>query len=386
MDCAACGKPISVTAKFCGKCGAPVKRGAPSPQADSADASTQLPILSEDHAASATAANVSADSKDIGNNTHHADNLEEMVLNLTPPNTTLEDRQLLTIDLNLESLENSVTTSTHEHQTTNQSDALDMEILVRFEKHQKELKSTLEKHSLLLDFISLASQQQSHYQSQPDPNEGLLRQLSEQQAQLATQLTDLQSQLQQISTASPGRVPEEYKLLLEKQKIELQKSFSQNIAQNSENITSTQQAELTRVQEMLTANTLAAEGIAKNLTPLIQSVNDLKTKVQAVVQKVDDLPSSRSKVNHKDSSDGEGGGFMVFVIGMLCGLTVVLSSLAIYNFLTHDAASTDASAKVHDKTVSESPSKGHDKPASEGNSKGHEKATSENSSSAKSGH
>jgi hypothetical protein len=26
MDCVACGKPISITAKFCGKCGAPVKR------------------------------------------------------------------------------------------------------------------------------------------------------------------------------------------------------------------------------------------------------------------------------------------------------------------------------------------------------------------------
>lgn len=26
MDCVACGKAISITAKFCGKCGAPVKR------------------------------------------------------------------------------------------------------------------------------------------------------------------------------------------------------------------------------------------------------------------------------------------------------------------------------------------------------------------------
>ena len=40
MDCVACGKPISITAKFCGKCGAPVKRDEPSP-VDEASAAPQ---------------------------------------------------------------------------------------------------------------------------------------------------------------------------------------------------------------------------------------------------------------------------------------------------------------------------------------------------------
>ena len=34
MDCAACGKPLSVTAKFCGKCGAPVKRSTKAPESE----------------------------------------------------------------------------------------------------------------------------------------------------------------------------------------------------------------------------------------------------------------------------------------------------------------------------------------------------------------
>ena len=42
MDCVACGKPISITAKFCGKCGAPVKRVAKPAEAPvSNEASTE---------------------------------------------------------------------------------------------------------------------------------------------------------------------------------------------------------------------------------------------------------------------------------------------------------------------------------------------------------
>ncbi|NCV64527.1 MAG: zinc ribbon domain-containing protein, partial [Betaproteobacteria bacterium] len=41
MDCVACGKPISITAKFCGKCGAPVKRA--EALADQAPAEQQTP-------------------------------------------------------------------------------------------------------------------------------------------------------------------------------------------------------------------------------------------------------------------------------------------------------------------------------------------------------
>ena len=42
---------------------------------------------------------------------------------------------------------------------------------------------------------------------------------------------------------------------------------------------------------------------------------------------------------------------MIFIIGMLCGLTVVLSSLAIYNFLSHDKVAAESSAKSHEKAV-----------------------------------
>ena len=52
---------------------------------------------------------------------------------------------------------------------------------------------------------------------------------------------------------------------------------------------------------------------------------------------------------------------MVFVIGMLCGLTVVLSSLAIYNFLTHEKPSPDSGGKSHEKAASDSGDKSHDK-------------------------
>jgi len=44
----------------------------------------------------------------------------------------------------------------------------------------------------------------------------------------------------------------------------------------------------------------------------------------------------------------------LFVIGLLCGLTVILSSLAIYNFLSHEtssgaAGSHDAASSDHGK-------------------------------------
>jgi hypothetical protein len=37
---------------------------------------------------------------------------------------------------------------------------------------------------------------------------------------------------------------------------------------------------------------------------------------------------------------------MIFIIGLLCGLTVVLSSLAIYNFLSHETAKTESPIKA----------------------------------------
>jgi hypothetical protein len=58
-------------------------------------------------------------------------------------------------------------------------------------------------------------------------------------------------------------------------------------------------------------------------------------------------PQAAAASDARSDSDSDGGSFMIFVIGLLCGLTVVLSSLAIYNFLSHEPAKTDAEAK-HD--------------------------------------
>ena len=390
MDCAACGKPISVTAKFCGKCGAPVKRPAKAPEAETA--ALAVAETAQDHGVDHEHTHDHEHDHDHDHDhdeaAHEAERqaaeIEGLVVTLTPPLPGLDSTQLLDLDLNLEPLEvvadskpsSSATPSAAPAAITTQVPDLgrDNEWLQRLEQHQHELKKTLEKHSLLLDFISLASQQQTHQQAQPDPSEGMLHSLIEQQTQFAAQLAQVQQHLKQAPSAAPGRLPDELKLLLEKQKIEIQKSFSQGIAQNTDNLATAQQADMTKVQDMLTANTLAAQAIEKNLIPLIQSVNDLKTKVQAVVKKVDDLPAAARKSSYPDDSgDKQGGGAMIFVIGMLCGLTVVLSSLAIYNFLTHDSAPAPDKAAAHETPSHESSpahdsgpshdSPSHDKPA-----------------------
>lgn len=341
MDCAACGKPLSVTAKFCGKCGAPVKRPTKATESEAPVAAT----APDNHSHTAP----------------EVESVEDLVVTLSPPAAGLDEHNLMMIDLNLDSNASTTPTTPSAPPEPIAASALDADLLHRLEQHQQELKKTLEKHSLLLDFISLASQQQTHQQSQPDPNEEMLHNLIEQQTQFAVQLAELQNHIQQLPAAASGRLPEEFKLLLEKQKIEIQKSFSQNVAQNTENIASAHDAELAKVQEMLKANTLAAEGIEKNLAPLIQSVNDLKTKVQAVVKKVEEQAAAKPKQSGKDAPSDEAGGFMVFVIGMLCGLTVVLSSLAIYNFLSHDTHAPESSANAHEKAAPESSA--HAKPA-----------------------
>ena len=358
MDCAACGKPLSVTAKFCGKCGAPVKRLAKGSDLDTSLTQPELALAQSSDSAMAVKPESSpaaskADSAEVPASAVHPDE-DDLVFQLSPSSNALDDQKLLNIDLNLEPPPGPVADSAA-------SAKADLAWLHRLELHQQELKKTLEKHSLLLDFISLASQQQSHQQAQPDPNEALLHNLIEQQTQFAVQLAELQNHLHaQRESVSTGRIPEEFKLLLEKQKIEIQKSFGQNLAQNTENMATAREAELTKVQDMLKANTIAAEAIEKNLAPLIQSVNDLKLKVQAVVKKVEDAASSKTKSGGKEEPAGEGGGFMIFVIGMLCGLTVVLSTLAIYNFLTHDKVVSDSSAKSLDKITPDSKAKaGH---------------------------
>jgi hypothetical protein len=69
-------------------------------------------------------------------------------------------------------------------------------------------------------------------------------------------------------------------------------------------------------------------------------MSELKAQLQAVQKKTAEKTSVKS--SSSSDSDSDGGSFMIFVIGLLCGLTVVLSSLAIYNFLSNEPAKTDA--------------------------------------------
>lgn len=398
MDCAACGKPISVTAKFCGKCGAPVKRPAKAPETETASqaVSEEALVHAQDHS------HEHEQSHDHGHAHQHqeahehdlptatnaeeqAAEIEDLVVHLSPPATPLQSSPLMDLDLNLSSLvpppaqpdlvPPAISTQPEPVAVTAHSP----EMLLRLEQHQQELKSTLEKHSMLLDFISLASQQQTHQQSQPHPSEDLLHKLIEQQTQFAVQLAQLQNHLNQSAPATGARLPEEFKLLLEKQKIELQKSFSQGIAQTTENAATAQEALLAKVDEKLAASTTATQSIEKQLTPVVQSVTELKTKLTEVAKKVDSLPATASKSKTAgDNGDKQDSAAMIFIIGLLCGLTVVLSSLAIYNFLSHDPAGHAASAE-HDAPAAESAAHDdkahnppHDKPAAD--SHGKEKA------------
>jgi len=216
MDCAACGKPLSVTAKFCGKCGSPVKRLGKGLESVTSPAQSALALSQDEDAVSmnatmATPLAPQADTETAKSNLEKND-MDDLVIHLTSTSSALNDHPLMNIDLNLASHPNLDATRVAQAPQ-------DQEWLHRLELHQQELKKTLEKHSLLLDFISLASQQQNHQQTQPDPNEALLHNLIEQQTQFAVQLAELQKHLHtQNASASTGRIPEEFKLLLEKQK------------------------------------------------------------------------------------------------------------------------------------------------------------------------
>ncbi|NCV63921.1 MAG: hypothetical protein EBW49_08435, partial [Betaproteobacteria bacterium] len=103
----------------------------------------------------------------------------------------------------------------------------------------------------------------------------------------------------------------------------------------------------------------------KNMAPITQTVTDMKTRLQSVSKKIDDVSTQSKKAASNASSDStEGsGGFILFIIGLLCGLTVVLSSLAIYNFLSHEVSSSSKAA--HDEPAADhgKPSTGHDEAA-----------------------
>ena len=413
MECGACGKPISLTAKFCGKCGAPVKRPAPAAAEETANA----PLLQ------AALADIPADTEN--NAKKSVAEVEDLVLTLDIPQPASEHASMLKIDLDL-ALEAQDDTSKPvavtkpvvvENEAVSPAQALSTdssaahgsvvsaEWLAAREKSENDIKQLLEKNSQLLDFISLNSQQLSHFQSLPNPTEQLLREMMERQTQLAAQLHTLQEQLRIPPEPVVIKLPDEFKLTLEKQRIELQKSFGQNIAQNATNVEAANQQTLARIEELMAENTQAAKTLESNLAPLSASVNELKTKLQAIGKKVDETAAKTarsSNLKQEDSTEGSGG-FIIFVIGLLCGLTVVLSSLAIYNFLSHEvapaakdgheAAAVDAGhdKPAHGEAAHDTPAHGepaHAAPAKEdvghGSTSSHDKPASDNSSKAKS--
>ena len=333
MDCVACGKPISITAKFCGKCGAPFKRSAKPAEA---------PLVDET-SVETTVAPVEVNAVD------------EMSFTLSPPEHMSEMRD---IDLELPAKTSQVAPSPAPEpiaETKPEPIAANKEAtpsvepdrLKAVEQTQQEIKKTLEKHSLLLDFISLTSQQQNHQQTQPDPLEPLVSQVAQQQTSLQSQLTQLaalfsQNEAQQHSQ----RMPEEFKLQLEKQKIEIHKLLAQSMAQNNESLKDDQHEVIEHLEKRVDAYHQAAQqSLEKNMGALAAGMSELKAQLQAVQKKAAEKTSSKPSAS--SDSDSDGGSFMIFVIGLLCGLTVVLSSLAIYNFLSHEPAKTDAEAK-HD--------------------------------------
>ncbi len=399
MECGACGKPISLTAKFCGKCGAPVKRPAPVLAEETSDA----PLLQ------ATSAELPV-SLESGSDT--GKEVQDLVLTLETPQLTPQHSSMLNIDLDLmakaqdetihdvdedkpEAVEHETVSTAQDLSTAASaltSPALAPEWMAAREQSENEIKQLLEKNSQLLDFISLNSQQLSHFQSLPNPTEQLLREMMERQTQLAAQLHTLQEQLRIPPEPVVIKLPDEFKLTLEKQRIELQKSFGQNIAQNTANVEASNQQTLAHIEELMAENTQAAKALESNLAPLSTSVNELKTKLQAIGKKVDETAAKTAKASNlkqEDSTEGSGG-FIIFIIGLLCGLTVVLSSLAIYNFLSretapsskagHETSAADAGhvAPAHGEAAQDSPAKddaghgstsSHDKPASDSSSK-----------------
>ena len=408
MECGACGKPISLTAKFCGKCGAPVKRPAPVAAEETANA----PLLQ------AAIADIPADTE--SNEKKSAAEVEDLVLTMDIPQPASEHASMLKIDLDLMVKAQDDTSKPMaaakpivvEHKTVSPAQALSTdssaahgsavpaEWLAAREKSENDIKQLLEKNSQLLDFISLNSQQLSHFQSLPNPTEQLLREMMERQTQLAAQLHTLQEQLRIPPEPVVIKLPDEFKLTLEKQRIELQKSFGQNIAQNATNVEAANQQTLARIEELMAENTQAAKTLESNLAPLSASVNELKTKLQAIGKKVDETAAKSAKTSNlkqEDSTEGSGG-FIIFVIGLLCGLTVVLSSLAIYNFLSrevapaakdgHEAAAVDAGhdkpahgEATHDEPAHAAPAK---EDAGHGSASSHDKPASDSSSKAKS--
>jgi hypothetical protein len=361
MDCVACGKPISITAKFCGKCGAPVKR----PEAVLGDA-----VVHEEHVTAPVEHLVLPDPVAPMPATNAIDDL---VLTMELP-ADADHASLLEIDLNLPTDSPHTSESGDSPDTSDATSAapqavptavVDPESLALWQADQAEIKQLLVKQSHLLDFISLASQQQAHVQSQPNPLEPVLKDVLTLQTSLLAKLDKLAESVDKPQAEVTARMPEEFKLMLEKQKIELLKAFSQNVAQNTANIEAVYKDTTAKIESLLQANAATAQAMEKNMAPITQSVTDMKSRLVAVSKKIDDVSTQSKKTASStagDSTEGSGG-FILFIIGLLCGLTVVLSSLAIYNFLSHEVTSNAKSAHETPAADHSTPLSGHEEPA-----------------------
>jgi hypothetical protein len=347
MDCIACGKSISITAKFCGKCGAPVKRTA---------MPLDAPLTSEVNS-DPTLAVASLDIE--------SSQVDEMTFKLSPPDH-ISDLRDIDLDLPVQIAEPLVETPTPEHAPAHAPTPLAKEILTpidsdqvqSLEQTQQEIKKTLEKHSLLLDFISLTSQQQSHLQTQPNPLEALVSQVAEQQTSLQRQLTQLAALLSQNEVQQHSqRMPDEFKLQLEKQKIEIHKLLVQSLGQNTENLKDDQHEVIDHLEKHIEAYHQAAQqSLEKNMGALAAGMSELKSQLLALQKKTVDKTAAKST----GSGNSDGDSFMIFIIGLLCGLTVVISSLAIYNFLSHETTKTTSLVKT-DAHADEKPAAPADK-------------------------
>ena len=361
MDCVACGKPISITAKFCGKCGAPVKRQ----EAVLGDAA-----VPEEHAAAPVEYSTLPETVTPIPATKSVDDL---VLTMELP-ADVDHASLLEIDLNLPTDSSPISESVDSPDASHATSAVphtvpdavvDPESLALWQADQAEIKQLLEKQSHLLDYISLASQQQAHVQSQPSPLEPVLRDVLALQNSLLAKLAKVEECVNKPQAEVTVRMPEEFKLMLEKQKIELLKAFSQNVAQNTANIEAVYKDTTAKIESLLQANAATAQAMEKNMAPITQTVADMKSRLLAVSKKIDDVSTQSKKTAAStagDSTEGSGG-FILFIIGLLCGLTVVLSSLAIYNFLSNEVSSNAKSANEAPAAEHSKPLSGHDEPA-----------------------
>ena len=361
MDCVACGKPISITAKFCGKCGAPVKRQ----EAVLGDAA-----VPEEHAAAPVEYSTLPETVTPIPATKSVDDL---VLTMELP-ADVDHASLLEIDLNLPTDSSPISESVDSPDASHATSAVphtvpdavvDPESLALWQADQAEIKQLLEKQSHLLDYISLASQQQAHVQSQPSPLEPVLRDVLALQNSLLAKLGKVEECVNKPQAEVTVRMPEEFKLMLEKQKIELLKAFSQNVAQNTANIEAVYKDTTAKIESLLQANAATAQAMEKNMAPITQTVADMKSRLLAVSKKIDDVSTQSKKTAAStagDSTEGSGG-FILFIIGLLCGLTVVLSSLAIYNFLSNEVSSNAKSANEAPAAEHSKPLSGHDEPA-----------------------